>query len=171
MDKIVLFNEKQSFNQKWITLFFIAINGVFVFVFVKQCILGIQLGDKPISNQSVIIPALLFGIFTFLFYQINLMTTITEEGIYFRFRPFHFKYKFYSWDKIAKAYVRKYNPLTDFGGWGIRFGADNMAYNISGNIGLQIEFRDKSKVLIGTKKGYEIETILAKLSAKGIPPN
>ena len=99
------------------------------------------------------------------FWQMKLTTRITEEGIYVRFTPFHFKEKFYAWDSLTACYVRTYSPLMEYGGWGIKygFGGQGLVYNVSGEIGLQLKFKQGDPVLIGTQKGEEIKAILAEL--------
>jgi hypothetical protein len=107
------------------------------------------------------------------------MTTIVNhEGVYVKLFPIHFKYKFYSWDDITSAYIRKYNPLIEYGGWGMKynFGRWNWiripgwgalgrsgAFTISGNKGMQLEFADGKKLLIGTHRQEELEETLEKL--------
>jgi hypothetical protein len=39
----------------------------------------------------------------------------------------------------------------------------NRAFNATGNIGLQLVFKDGKKLLIGTQKPAEIEAVLASL--------
>jgi len=56
--------------------------------------------------------------------------------------------------------VRKYKPLLEYGGYGIRGFGNNRALNISGNTGLQLVFKDGRKLLIGTKKGHEMIEML-----------
>lgn len=53
----------------------------------------------------------------------------------------------------------------DYGGWGLRLGffGKGRAYNISGNIGMQIVFKDGKKLLIGTQKSAEIKSFLERL--------
>ncbi|MBE9601319.1 hypothetical protein [Pedobacter sp. MC2016-24] len=66
---------------------------------------------------------------------------------------------------MTKSFVRKYSPLTEYGGWGIRFGlfGQGNAFNVSGNEGLQLEFNDHTKLLIGTKKPAELTETLNKI--------
>ena len=63
---------------------------------------------------------------------------------------------------ISKVYVRKYSPLADYGGWGLRFSMSGQgkAYNVSGNVGLQLEFSNGKKLLIGTRKPDELSSVL-----------
>jgi hypothetical protein len=58
--------------------------------------------------------------------------------------------------------VRKYNPLTEYGGWGYRtgFGKKSGAMNVKGNIGIQIELSNGKKLLLGTQKKTEANKVL-----------
>ena len=67
-----------------------------------------------------------------------------------RFFPFHFREKHFAWEDISKAYVRRYSPLWEYGGWGIKYGFQGKAYNVSGNEGIQLELKSGKRVLIGT---------------------
>ena len=100
-----------------------------------------------------------------LFWQMKLVTRITVEGIFVRFTPFHFKEKFFPWDSLSASYVRTYSPLMEYGGWGIKYGfsGQGLVYNVSGNVGLQLKFKEGEPLLIGTKKGEEIKAVLAEL--------
>jgi hypothetical protein len=66
---------------------------------------------------------------------------------------------------LTKIYVRQYAALTEYGGWGLRFGlwGKGTAYNVSGNKGLQLEFHTNKKLLIGTKKPDELTEALNKM--------
>lgn len=147
------------------------IDVVYIYAFYKQFILKIPFGSNSIGNIGLIIIGILLLIFNII-YSINSLTTvINQEGVYVKFFPFHYKYKFFDWNDIAIAYIRKYSPLMEYGGWGIRQKGlvfrkpfhKNTAYNMQGNIGLQLEFKDKKKVLIGTQMPEEIQKILEKL--------
>lgn len=99
-----------------------------------------------------------------LFANTKLITRIEKDGIYVKFYPFHRKYKYYRWEKIARPYIRTYNPLSEYGGWGIRYrGGKGMAYNVSGNQGLQLELDDGKKVPIDTANPADFEAVLNKV--------
>lgn len=103
--------------------------------------------------------------FTIFFLGLRLQSGIKEDGIYVRFFPFHFKYIMYPWTDIELCYIRKYNSLIEYGGWGLRFGwlKNGMAYNVSGNMGLQLVHKNGKKRLIGTLKPSEMESVLKQL--------
>ena len=161
----VLFTESQKFKQWWLWLILLGINGLFLFGLFKQVIGGQQFGDKPMSNVGLIVTTVPTIVLTILFVNFRLDTTITKDGIYVRFFPFHLKFKHYSWDSLTKSYVRQYSPLTEYGGWGLRLGlfGKGTAYNVSGDKGLQLEFTDKKKLLIGTNKPDELTETLKKV--------
>ncbi len=145
MELKVLFQEEQQFRQWWLWLLFL--------VLLFKIVICNDYGTA--TNWTDFTPILIIVTVIILFWTIKLETKIKEDGIYIRFFPL-LKTKFYSWDTIEKAVVKKYNPLLDYGGWGIRLGA----YNISGNMGLQLEFVNGTKLLIGTQKPEEIQKIL-----------
>ena len=111
----------------------------------------------------------LVGVFLLLFFA-KLETVVDGEGIQYKFVPLHRSKVSISWDDIAKAYVRKYRPIFEYGGWGIRPGifGRGRAYNVSGNMGLQLVFNNGRKLLLGTKRPEEINNVLSKLAEAGI---
>jgi hypothetical protein len=162
MNNQPLFKERQRFTQWWLWLLLLGINGLFVYGVCKQVIGGEQFGDKPMSDAGLIVVTAVMLLFTALFFISRLETRITEDGIYVRFFPFHISFRHYSWQQISKAWVRKYSPVGEYGGWGIRtaFSRKGKAFSVSGNQGLQIEFSNCKKLLIGTHRPDELREVL-----------
>ena len=164
MEDDVLFSETQRFKQWWLWALLIGINGMLIFGIVKQVFLGQQFGTKPASNAELMV---IFGVqffLTALFLSFKLDTRIKNDGIYFRFYPFHSSYRYQSFDALKKCYVRKYSPILEYGGWGLRFGSmRERAFNVSGNMGLQLQLHDNKKILIGTKRPEQITTVLKEI--------
>jgi hypothetical protein len=150
MKSTILFQEKQQFRQWWLWLLLTAITG---FLFLKT-VLWHDYGNM--NSTTMLFPLTIMALVVLLFWFIKLETKIAEEGIYVSFFPLLLATKFYSWEKIENAFIKKYNPILDYGGWGIRMGA----YNVSGNMGLQLEFKNGNKLLIGTQKAEEIQIIV-----------
>lgn len=165
MNEEILFRETQKFRQWWLWLILIGINGLFLFGVFRQVIGGEKFGDKPMSDTGLIMATIFTIILTLLFTSFRLETIIKNDGIYVRFFPLHLKFKHYNWEKLTKSYVRKYSAISEYGGWGLRFGifGKGTAYNVSGNEGLQLEFVNKKKLLIGTNKSDELTQILQKI--------
>lgn len=80
-----------------------------------------------------------------------------------KFIPFIFKTKFIPWSEIETVHIRKYKPLREYGGWGWRVGPNGKAYNVKGNQGLQLLFKDRTALLIGTQKPKELEMFLKQI--------
>lgn len=165
MDQQILFSEKQKFTQKWLWFFFAGLNGLSFFAVYKQILCGHPFGNKPMSNTGLLIFTIFTITFAALFFIFRLDTIIKKDGIYVRFFPFHPDFKCFKWETIQKSYVRQYSALSEYGGWGLRFGffGKGKAYNVSGNKGLQLEFVNKEKLLIGTKKPEELSAALKKI--------
>ncbi len=160
-----LFFERQHFRQIWLWLLLIVLNGLFIYGLVRQVMFGQIFGDKPMGNIGLIITTVSFLLFTLLFWLLRLDTEIKSDGIYYRFYPFQLSYKQISWDRISKSYVRKYSPLTEYGGWGFRISisGNGRTFNVSGDKGLQLIYDNNKKLLIGTQRQEEIEQLLKKL--------
>ena len=93
----------------------------------------------------------------------NLTTEISGEGISYKMWPFHTKPRTISWEEIASAEVRKYKPIGEFGGWGVRVGTRGRAYNVKGNMGLQLVLVSGTRILIGTQKPEQLAEVLDNL--------
>jgi hypothetical protein len=151
-----MFNETQRFTQWWLWLILIGVWASMVYSIVTA----------PSQTDAAAYVSFGIGILLpLLFWQMKLTTRITQEGIYVRFFPFHFKEKFFDWDSISASYERTYNPLMEYGGWGIKysFKGNGLVYNTSGNVGLQLNFTAGEAVLIGTQKGEEIKAKLVEM--------
>jgi hypothetical protein len=160
-----LFTERQHFKQKWLWALLTGINGLFIYGLVSQVFFRQPFGDKPMNNGQLIFATLGVLLLSLLFVFLRLETTIKKDGIYYRFFPFQLTYRKISWDKISQSFVRQYNPITEYGGWGLRIGlfGKGQAFNVSGNKGLQLVYDNGKKFLLGTQRPDEIERVLKQL--------
>jgi hypothetical protein len=167
----MIYKEIQHFKQLWIWLIFIisgfAVIGNFGFGFYQQIILGIKFGDNPLSDNGLIITFILvlllhLLIFFMLGYS-RLITTIDKNGIEYRFAPFHIKPRIIEWSAIESYQVISYNPIREYGGWGIRYGKKGMAYSIRGDKGLLLNLKNSKTLLIGTQQVQELNDFLVQL--------
>lgn len=98
-----------------------------------------------------------------LFLFMKLKTRVDEIGIHYQFLPFHLNFKTVPWEIISTCYLRKYNAISEFGGWGMKFsffGRTGKSFTTRGNIGLQLVLKNGKKVLIGTQKKEALQRIL-----------
>ncbi len=154
-----VFKEEQAFRQWW--LFAILVSSLMITL--------IQLFSNDLTFQSNywdLFGVMLVSFITIIFWVVRLQTRIDSRGINTRFSPLKIFKKHYSWKDISQCYVRKYSPLTEYGGWGIRGLAKGNAYNVSGNIGIQIITKDRKNFLIGTNKPGEARQVIKRYQEK-----
>ncbi|WP_405208338.1 hypothetical protein [Aquimarina sp. LLG6339-5] len=150
------YTEKQKFSQSWLWVS-ILVSGIVALLYLFN--------NKDVGTTTIIITASSFLLVILIFAVIKLETQIKNDGIYIRFFPFHIKFIQYDWSSIKQLYIRKYDPIYEYGGWGIRMNirGKGKAFNISGNIGLQLEFQNNKKLLIGTNKPKKLSEALKKI--------
>lgn len=154
------FLEVQRFKQWWLWTIVIGV----VVVPVILVMIGPKTSEKDFVNNVLIGSAVPVFVFI-LFLTMQLRVRINDAGIFYRFFPLHLRVFSIEWDEVEKAYIRQYSPIAEYGGWGIRFGlgGKGKAYNVSGDIGLQIELKTGKKILFGTQKPDEIKELLNQL--------
>lgn len=147
----VLFEEEQTFRKRWV---WALILWVLVIAF------GVTLLHAPyeggvLPNVMRLIGgiALAVGV-TVLIYMARLRVRVDAEGLHVRFFPF--VKKDIPLEEIARWEARTYRPILEYGGWGIRCGWKGMAYNVSGNRGVQLEFTNGKRLLIGSQRPEEL---------------
>jgi hypothetical protein len=159
------FSEKQKFTQWWLWIILIGIIGTTSYGAISQLVFGKPFGDKPASDAGLLLLLVFISLLLILLRNISLTTQITAEGIACKLFPFHFSYRVFKWTEVSNCYVRKYSPIIDYGGWGIKYGLKGLAYNISGNFGIQLELKSGSKILIGTQKPDEVKKLLDEIKS------
>lgn len=153
-----IFKEEQRFTQTWLIII-IVISLIVTLAIILKEIDKLTTSEIIISIGTIILASGLIFLF-------KLTTRIDEKGIHYKFFPFHLKFKTVFWNDIENAYIRTYDAISEYGGWGIRGGtlwykAKGKAINISGNIGIQLELKDGKKLLIGTNKKEQAQDVLS----------
>lgn len=155
----IIFKEVQRFRQVWLWTLLLGI----LFFPLWEISRDLLYNNTSNSYFGWIFLCVMLVFLTF-FYKLQLTTEITDEVILIRFNFFHRKSKIITWNEIQKAEIITYNPIMDYGGWGIKYGGLNsIAYNVSGNQGLQLYLKNGKKILIGTQKPEELQNIIKKV--------
>ena len=154
----VFFRECQKFS-RWVMLPIllspaivatILISGIWDFASVQDTAVGLVIALAVTSAVAV------------LFMFLKLVTEIRSDGVYIRFYPIHLRFKRFAFDEIRVYYARRCKPLQEYGGWGIRSGKAGKAYNVRGDMGLQLEMTDNKKILIGSQKAEQLAAAISK---------
>lgn len=149
MKSALIFEEVQGGQRKFIHEFSKVLMGIFMLCLVINLIW--QKGEITNLTKGLFLGIIIFALIN-LFLHVKLVTQIRTDGIYVRYAPFQPSFSFYSWQSIDEIYLREYNALLEYGGWGIRFSPLGRAFIAAGTTGVQIVFKDGSKVLIGTQQ-------------------
>lgn len=94
----------------------------------------------------------------------ELRVEVRPDGLYVRFFPLTRQHRF-AWSEIESAEPRRYRPMREFGGWGVRFSRGGKAYNVAGDRGVQLVFTDGRRLLIGSQRADELAEAIR--SARG----
>lgn len=141
-DDDIVYQEEQHFDQVWIW----ALLGIELVVLLLPLILtGQPWWTLIVSVGAMVLTMALLASF-------KLLTRLDGSGVHFRMKPWHRKEQTIPWEDIDQIFVRKYSPILEYGGWGIRFGRNGKAYNLRGNYGIQIVKKDGKRLLIGTQQ-------------------
>ncbi|MCF8429207.1 MAG: hypothetical protein K9G64_03670 [Bacteroidia bacterium] len=144
------FIEIQKIRQIWVIVLMLFVNAMPIYHVAFES-----------TDFIVILPIIIIVFIDLLLVFIQLKTKIYEKGISYQLFPFHLKEKMVLWDEIAEVNIRKYSPIWEYGGWGYRYSFKNgKAFNISGNMGLQLVLKNGKKILIGTNKPEELSVFL-----------
>lgn len=161
-----VFEEEQRFNQWWLYAIFALVILVIIGGIYKESE-GFRNFEDPVY--------VLFSLAVFLPMAFILFlrqdTRIDSDGITTKFYPMGFSRRYFAWKKIEKVYVRKYSPIAEYGGWGIRGIRRKKAYNVAGNLGIQIVTIDKKTFLIGTQKPDAARAVLSQYQHKIVRNN
>ncbi|NNL06640.1 MAG: hypothetical protein HKO86_02865 [Gammaproteobacteria bacterium] len=169
------FHEEQQFRQPWVWLplliITLGLGCMFVYGLYVQLYLGQPWGDRPMTDSGLVITAMLslalMGGTVWLFYVLKLITRVDAEGVYVRFFPL--TRKRIPFENITSCQARTYRPVREYGGWGIRFSRKGMAYNVHGNTGVQLTFKQGKPLLIGSQKPDQLAAVINAYLSRSTP--
>lgn len=159
----VLFKEEQRFSQWWIWLLLSASFGVAT----AFLLLLLHESERNSEDYLILLVVLIVAaiVVLVLFVRMRLVIEIRDAGVRFKYPPLINKWREIGKNEIERFEVRKYKPIVEYGGWGIKTGRlkRGKAYSVSGNIGLQLYLKNGKKLLLGTQKKQAIKSTMNKL--------
>jgi hypothetical protein len=166
------YSEIQRFRQPWLWSLLIAIwisvTGALGFVLNRPLVQDISHGNSTWNDSGLIAPLIftivLVSALIVLFAKAKLSTQIDKKFISYKFYPLHKSYRKIAWNSVTKCEVVTYQPVFQYGGWGIRSGKYGKVFSVSGNRGLQIVLRTGEQLLIGTTKANELSRAISNLN-------
>jgi hypothetical protein len=167
------FSEIQRFSNPglWILIpvvFTVAIAPTAVSLY-SQLVLDLPNGENPSNTMSLILILVVLVLMCIgtllLFKKMKLVIEIKSDGVYYRYPPFILKTRSFMKSEIDSFEIRKYKPISEYSGWGIRnsWSKSGSAFNVKGNIGLQLYLKNGKKVLFGTQRPDALKKAMHKM--------
>ena len=143
-----LFEENQKFTQwwLWIILLYFPTSALFIH-------------NDPINYIYVLIGCAI----PLVFYLFELRVKVDQNGLHYQFFPLHFKSYTIIFDEIEKIEAVEYKPISEYGGWGIKYGFKGKAYNTSGKLGVKIHLKNGTNILFGSQKHKALAKVLKQI--------
>ena len=148
----IIFREQQRFKQWWLWLLVYGITTLMWWAFFQQIIRGRSWGTTPAPNWLIWLMWPVFGLgLPALFHTMTLIVEVRPSRVEIRYRPF--VNRSIALSDIEQVTARTYKPIEEYGGWGIRgWSGQRIAYNVSGDQGVELLLRDGRSVMIGSQQ-------------------
>ncbi len=152
----VLFHEVQRFRDVWwVMVLVFGVAAVQWWIFLTPILTGAPVGNNPAPTAVALIIWLLFGVgLPAFFLALRLEVDVYPDAVAIRYAPL-FERTIARYE-IAVVELRRYGPMREFGGWGIRGFGGRIAYNVRGNEGVELTLTDGRQVLIGSGRAEEL---------------
>lgn len=134
-----MYREVQRFRQWWLWA-----------VLAGSAVFTLALG--PVSWIGFVV----VGVVSAFVYSLRLETEVRDDGIYVKMWPLHRSFRRISWAEIERYEAKRYEPIREFGGWGVRWAPGGVAYNVGGDRGVRIERTDGRSVLLGSRRADDL---------------
>lgn len=155
-----LYHEEQRFRQAWVLVIVLGVAGLVWWTFIRQIWLGEPMGDNPAPDWAVWLLWVVIGLaLPYFFLRARLVIEVTSEEVAIRFFPL--SRRRIPLTDVQASEVRKYNAVKEYGGWGIKgWTSKNVAYNVSGDTGVQLTLHDGRKVMLGSQRAEELAGVI-----------
>jgi hypothetical protein len=146
------FCEEQRFDQLWVWVLIYGLTAYIWYTFAQQMLFGNPIGNNPASDWFISLYWVLFGLGMPAFiFGLRLVVAVHPGGVRIEYLPL--LRREIPFEQIERAAARRYHPIREYGGWGIR-GLPFMkciAYSTSGSQGVELLLKDGRLVLLGSQ--------------------
>ena len=131
-----------------------------------QVVLGHPGGKYPMSNANVIAWTIFLWAIFFRLITVRLVTEIHGGDLVISLRGF-WRSRRIRLNEIRSAEVIRYDPMRDYGGYGIRTGRFGKAYIAAGMQGVRLHLANGAAVIVGSDRPDELADALSSSRAQG----
>jgi hypothetical protein len=154
-----LFYEKQRFSLRRIGPALATPPCIMLGVLIWQVVLGHPWGKHPMSNGNVIGWTIFLWAIFFRLVTVRLVTEIHAGDLVISLRGF-WRSRRILLNEIRSAEAISYDPVRDYGGYGIRTGRFGKAYIAAGTRGVRIKLANGATVVVGSQRSDELTGFL-----------
>ena len=147
------YHEEQHFHGALMGLLLVAM--VFVVVVTVVAVVFSRPGDALLLAIAPVVVVLVASLISLSHLDVD----VTDRGVSIAFR-YLWPTRRIAFSEIVGLEVKRYRPLIDYGGWGVRLGPAGWAYTTGGNVGVKLRLRRGTPVLIGTGRPRELEAAI-----------
>ncbi|MCF8228981.1 MAG: DUF6141 family protein [Bacteroidales bacterium] len=161
----IYFKETQKFRQWWILVILLIVLCIWLWGIIQQIVFEIPFGNNPISDLGLVLIGIIVLAPIVIIFRIKMISQIRRDGIWYKMYPLT-TYKKIRPEEVKNWHIRQYNPVREFGGWGMRFALQRgkgKAINLSSRNGLQLELKSGKKLLIGTQNPEKMKEAMEKM--------
>lgn len=145
-----LFHETQSLG-RWHTRLVLAMPpAALAFIACRQLVWGHPWGSPPVSNGGLLFLTILLALVYVRLITVRLVTELRPAELVVGMRGL-WRMKRIPLREVDAATVKEYDPVGDFGGYGIRSGRRGQACIARGNRGVELRLGSGRKIMIGSQ--------------------
>lgn len=154
--ELPIYHETQYFRGVWwVMLLILGVAALMWWGFIQQIVFGQPWGTNPAPDWAMWLLWLIIGIgLPLLFWNMGLVTEVHHDRLLIRYVPLY--QRSILWDELNTVSVQTYQPLRQYGGWGIRGFGDRRAFSVSGDRCVELILKDGSIILLGSQKPAEL---------------
>ena len=147
------YHEEQHFHGALMGLLLVAM--VFVVVVTVVAVVFSRPGDALLLAIAPVVVVLVASLISLSHLDVD----VTDRGVSIAFR-YLWPTRRIAFGDIVGLEVKRYRPLIDYGGWGVRLGPAGWAYTTGGNVGVKLRLRKGLPVLVGSARPQELEAAI-----------
>jgi hypothetical protein len=157
-----LFYEEQTFRQRRIRLLVAVPPSILTLLAIWQVVLGHPWGKQPMSNASLVGWTIFLWLVYIRLVRVRLVTELRSHELLVSMRGL-WRTRRIALSDIKSVEVVKFDPVRDYGGYGIRTTRQGTAYIAGGSDGVRLELASGATVLIGSERSKEWVEAISRL--------
>ena len=154
-----LFHEEQSLRQRRLLILTAIPPVAMLLLAIWQVGLGHPWGKQPMSNAGIVGWTIFLWLIYFRLITIKLVTEVLPNELSVAMRGLWRSYRI-SLAAVQSVHAVTFDPVTDWGGYGVRSTARGKAFIANGNKGVELALKKGGVVLVGSQRPDELARAL-----------